>query len=75
MTHQLRFTHHTWHDAGLLRQYIGSEFAPFFDYGISMERYARMLRLARRLAALAQLTLDQVMADLQADYDGVAHAA
>lgn len=61
------FTTQTYNDAGLLRAYIAERFGQGFEYGMSPDRYHRAIRLSKRLATLAGLSLETVIETAKTD--------
>lgn len=63
--------HKTWNDAGLLRQYLTRHHGAILTYGGETGRYFDAVRLAKRLARLADLPLDEVIATIGRDFNAM----
>jgi len=72
---RIRYTLQVSNDAGLLREYIAHEYGQaLFLGGCIYSVYSNAMRLVRRLARLAGLSVESVLADLRADFEAMEDA-
>lgn len=62
------YSHKIANDAGLLRQYVAEHYGAILTFGGPGATMDRAMRMVRRLAVLASVPVDRVLADIRADY-------
>jgi hypothetical protein len=72
MTTKPPFTIATWNDAGLLREYTVAHYGQTLTCGGYYETMRRAMRMVRRMAALARVPVEEVLAAVQFDYEATA---
>lgn len=58
-------------DAGLFRQFMVQRHGATLTYGGMQGQMERAMRLVKQLARVAGLTVEKVLADIQADYEAL----
>jgi len=69
----MQFNWEVWNDAGLLREYVAEHYGSVLCNGGPDDQRHWATKFCQRLARISKLSIDQVVADVRADYRTMAH--